>query len=1094
MSEQDRKVGITVVANNGASATFQEIKADAAAMAATVNAAGQQAAQGIKEIGDGAEVSEAKVARAQGRITSELIRVTEQARIAAEAGGSLSKALEIKADMRGVSAAGIAPAMSVLTQYESALSVARAKEAELAAQNAFAAKAAQAQQLSKASEYARWWTAELEKAELAEQKLAAQNSFIGSLKSQSDAIGKTREDLLEMKAAQLGLTTQAAPFISKLREADAQVGKMGISAAQTAAAMRMVPAQFTDIIVSLQGGQAPLTVLLQQGGQLKDMFGGVGAAGQALGSYMLGLVSPLTMVAAAVALLGFSYYKGSQEADNYRKALLMSGNQAGVTVDQLGQMARSMAAISGTQSAAAAGLAEMAQHSKIGSDKLQEFTSSALLWQRTTGQAVADVAKNFADLSKDPVKAVLALNDQMNFLTATVYNQIKALEDQGRAEEAAALAQQAYSDAMATRSTEMLGNMGSLERGWNTLANAAKKAWDAMLNVGRPASLEEIRSKIDATNRDLNNMLAGDGFSSNGGGAAFGAGGRGRLARIERLKAQLGDLQAQAAPLEAADYSAEVGKIQGDYVSAKAKFDQISTQYASKETKRTNELKVAETQYLDTVKKTNAALAGSADLERELASLSAGYARQVDGINKKYTEKGKSGSSKPARDALSIDINATKRDLEVLTFSYSSAQKIMEAQRAAGLVDDKAYYEEKRKYINLEADAQDKLLQAEMDRYKQEKVTKDNRLQVEKGIADTQAKMDKAKMERSTALQVLSYQETGALNAQKLAMDSLATSHQRALDLMREQAAREVNSAWMGTKERQRSESLQSIKDSYANEQRQLEDRLLFTPNLSTEQKAQINQRLSYLKEEKAERLRIAQETYTELDSLQSRWELGAGFAMQNYVDQAANVAQQTADLFTNSFKGMEDSLVTFVTTGKLSFTSLASSAVADITRIIIKQQISNALGVGGAGGGSGGLMGLIGTGLGMLTGSATGAQTGAGTMSALQDLGVFAKGDVFANSASLSAYSNQVHDTPKFFAFAQGAGVFGEAGPEAIMPLTRAPDGNLGVRALAGGGQGGSTNINVTVQMPQGGSRETALQFGRTVGRQIAVAQSRNG
>ena len=186
--------------------------------------------------------------------------------------------------------------------------------------------------------------------------------------------------------------------------------------------------------------------------------------------------------------------------------------------------------------------------------------------------------------------------------------------------------------------------------------------------------------------------------------------------------------------------------------------------------------------------------------------------------------------------------------------------------------------------------------------------------------------------------------------------------------------------------------------------------------------------------------------------------------------------------------------LVTFVTTGKLSFTDLANSIVADITRIIIKQQISNALGVGGSGGSGGGLMGLISAGIGMLGGgAATGAATGAGTMSSLQSLGVFAKGAAFEDSASLSQYSNQIHDTPQFFAFAKGAGVFGEAGPEAIMPLTRAPDGNLGVRALSGAG-GGDTHINVTVQMPQGGSRETALQFGRTVGRQISVAQSRNG
>ncbi|MGE8441829.1 MAG: phage tail tape measure protein, partial [Comamonas testosteroni] len=96
----------------------------------------------------------------------------------------------------------------------------------------------------------------------------------------------------------------------------------------------------------------------------------------------------------------------------------------------------------------------------------------------------------------------------------------------------------------------------------------------------------------------------------------------------------------------------------------------------------------------------------------------------------------------------------------------------------------------------------------------------------------------------------------------------------------------------------------------------------------------------------------------------------------------------------------------------------------------------------------------------------ATGSATGSGVMSALQDLGVFAKGDVFTNSPSLSQYSNQIHSTPKLFAFAKGAGVFGEAGPEAIMPLTRGPDGNLGVRATGGAGRPGGPSVNVQFEV----------------------------
>ena len=302
-----------------------------------------------------------------------------------------------------------------------------------------------------------------------------------------------------------------------------------------------------------------------------------------------------------------------------------------------------------------------------------------------------------------------------------------------------------------------------------------------------------------------------------------------------------------------------------------------------------------------------------------------------------------------------------------------------------------------------------------------------------------------------------------------------------------------------GSERRNVESGKQQIEDRYTQQRRDLENQraqieMQTGLELNVQQQELYDSRLAIINKYEA----LALQSYTggvsrRLEA-EGQWLIGVDRAWQDYQTGAANVAQMSADAFTNAFKGMEDALVTFVTTGKLSFTDMANSVVTDITRIIIKQQISNALGVGGSGGSGGGLMGLISAGIGMLGGgAATGAATGAGTMSSLQSLGVFAKGAAFENSASLSQYSNQIHDTPQFFAFAKGAGVFGEAGPEAIMPLTRAPDGNLGVRALSGSG-GGDTHINVTVQMPQGGSRETALQFGRTVGRQIAVAQSRNG
>ncbi|WP_322737547.1 phage tail length tape measure family protein [Delftia tsuruhatensis] len=600
MEEQNRKIGFVVSAEDDTKTTFQNIKTGAADMAASVAKSGEQAAKGVKGIGDGADEAAQKMGRAESAMAQALTRATEKARIATQAGESLSRAFEQKIEMRGLDATKLNPLVAKLREAEEALASFKAQQA----------------------------------------KEAGQSSFLESLRSQTQALGKTKSELLELQAAQLGVASQAAPYIAKLRETEAGMGKVGMSAAQTAAAMRMVPAQFTDIIVSLQAGQAPLTVLLQQGGQMKDMFGGAGAAARALASYVAGLVNPLTAAGAAVAILGLAYYQGSKESDAFRKSILLTGNQAGVTVDQLNTMARAMAGVVGTQGVAAAGLAEMARDSKVGADSLQEFTTVAIQWEKATGQAVKDTAKQFAELAKDPLKASLALNEEMNHLTASVYDQIKALDKQGKTADAAAIAQKAYADAMSSRRAEMVQNLGYIEAGWNKVKNAAKKAWDAILDIGREGTAEQklasVQSDLQAAERQLANAER----------AAFG-GSRASKAEEERRRAAVEDLRAQEKSLRdgiaAGQKKAAEQVASKDYVDAMQAFDQVAGQFASKEVKRKQELTVAQNLYNDAVEKTKKALANSPELGSKLAKLESDYDKTVAGINKRFTEKAAGG-------------------------------------------------------------------------------------------------------------------------------------------------------------------------------------------------------------------------------------------------------------------------------------------------------------------------------------------------------------------------------------------------------------------------------------------------------------------
>ncbi|MEH2749422.1 phage tail length tape measure family protein, partial [Klebsiella pneumoniae] len=241
------------------------------------------------------------------------------------------------------------------------------------------------------------------------------------------------------------LNSKLAESRDALEKTQAQLGKTGQSAAQTANAMRMIPAQMTDIIVGLSTGQSPFLVLMQQGGQLKDMFGGIGPAIKGVGGYVLGLINPVTLAAAAVGVLGLAYYKGSQEQDEFYKSLTLGGNLVGKTSGQLVDMAaRVSVAANTTTGAAASTLNQLVSSGKVVDDSLERVTTAIVKISDATGIATEKLVSDFNDIAADPVAAITKLNDQYHFLTLATYNQIKALQDEGNQQDAARVATDAY--------------------------------------------------------------------------------------------------------------------------------------------------------------------------------------------------------------------------------------------------------------------------------------------------------------------------------------------------------------------------------------------------------------------------------------------------------------------------------------------------------------------------------------------------------------------------------------------------------------------------------------------------------------------------
>jgi hypothetical protein len=354
----------------------------------------------------------------------------------------------------------------------------------------------------------------------------AEKSIIASIQRRTAAVqaaGQSESKYYEELARQRGVNTEVLrPYLQQLDAAKARqdaatasLGNMGLSAKQTAAALRGVPAQFTDIATSLASGQAPLTVLLQQGGQLKDMFGGVGNAARALGGYVVGLINPFTIAAGAVTAIGVAAYQGAGELQSLNKSLILSGGQAGVSGDQLMSMAAGIDAISTsiTQSKAAATLDEIVNAGVRGEAQIRRYALAAAEFEVAGGGAAAKVAENFAELGRDPLQASVKLTQSMGYLTAATYEQIKSLEEQGRTLDAVKLAQDAYASALESRTPALLQNLGYMERGWLAVKNMAKEAWDAMLNVGRADTLADqigvIEKRLAASRA---NPLVGSGF------------------------------------------------------------------------------------------------------------------------------------------------------------------------------------------------------------------------------------------------------------------------------------------------------------------------------------------------------------------------------------------------------------------------------------------------------------------------------------------------------------------------------------------------------------------------------------------------------
>lgn len=305
-------------------------------------------------------------------------------------------------------------------------------------------------------------------------------AFLASLEEQANAIGKTKTELLEMKAAQLGVSAQAAPFIQQLKAQEKQMGLAGLTAGQYSQAMRMLPAQITDVVTSLASGMPIWLVAIQHGGQIKDSFGGISNTFKVLMSYLTPariLIGGVVGTVAALAKAGYDAYDSQR---TLQKALIMTGGYAGSSATEIKSLVDEIA---GSAAVATSGqilevATAVAKTGKFTKDELKTITKATADWVATTGESTEKVIGYFEKIAKDPIKGLAELNESFNFLDKGQLTYIATLEKTKGKIEAVEYATELFAKMMKDRSDEIAESATPLEKMWIDIKQWASEAWE----------------------------------------------------------------------------------------------------------------------------------------------------------------------------------------------------------------------------------------------------------------------------------------------------------------------------------------------------------------------------------------------------------------------------------------------------------------------------------------------------------------------------------------------------------------------------------------------------------------------------------------
>lgn len=701
------------------------------------------------------------------------------------------------------------------------------------------------------------------------------------------------------------------------RQQTAQTNAAAQAAKLHAHQMQQLAFQLNDFGVQVFSGQNPFVALVQQGSQVSGTFGGVGNAIRAVAGLVSGASLALGGLVTVVGGVALAAYTAEERAARLNRTLLLTGNAAGITAGQFSEMYRALA--TGTDTTVGSSretLEALVATGRFAGDALTATARAAQLFAEASGKSSEDVVQDFTSMTNGVARWAENANRSYHFLTAAQLEYIQTLEDQGNQQKAIEVTMNALSSQVegAAKTVNLLSEM------WKGAKNAASDYVDFLVRSFDRATPESELAKLrnERAQYDTNPLLR--------------VGGSGRDAEIARLDAEI---KAQEQILMRQRANVKSAAARNAQEQAIVEWNRLQEQSLTKQQKLAKEL--ANTNAL-------ADRAGVSDEERSA---------MLQFVKGKYTDKsGIAQALALGKASMEASIKGIKSELAGLSNDYRNSEAVMEAARAAGLIDEKAYYDAKRSFIQLNSEAQVRAMEQENAQLQVQKASAKERIDNLAQIAENEAKIAAIKADATAQTVVLDIKQQDSLTKIQRAYKEATASAQEYLDMVARQQGRELETFGMGSRARERADALSQIEERYQTQREQLGAELR-RRDITQEQ---YDQQLEIINAFQGKAISQWEAYYQRRTAMEGDWSNGAREAIANYLDANKNAAKLAADAWGGAIGGMEDLLTEFFTTGKADWGKYIQSVIAEIIRLqVVKPILSGVFGSIAPGGSSAG-------------------------------------------------------------------------------------------------------------------------------------------